>query len=159
MSDTNSQITVRNKIADETVFVPEGHIALRGGRHLRLLKIVKAKDGKHKYAAVFRVEGTGGKHHEKVVKFGAVGYDDFTKHKDKERRRRYIERHGRGREHWSSPDTPGALSRWVLWNKTSLRESIKDFKRRFHLHAGGGNTESESDSESDSEASDDSDDE
>ena len=118
------------------MFVPEEHLVLRGGRHLRLIKIVKAHDGKHKYAAVFRVEGAEGKHHEKVVKFGAVGYDDFTKHKNMERRRRYIERHGRGREHWSSPDTPGALSRWVLWNKPSLRESIKDFKRRFHLHAG-----------------------
>lgn len=132
----------------DLVYVPQEHLVLRGGRHLRLVKIVKAHDGKHKYEAVFRVEGAGGEHHEKRVKFGAVGYDDYTKHKDKERRRRYIERHGRGREHWSSPDTPGALSRWVLWNKPTFRESVKDFKRRFHLHAGGGDSDSESDSDS-----------
>ena len=110
---------------------------MRGGRHLRLLRISRAHDGKHKYEAVFRVEEAGGRHHEKHVKFGAQGYEDYTHHKDKARKSHYLERHGRGHEHWSRPDTPGALSRWVLWNKPSMRESVADFKRRFHLHGGG----------------------
>jgi hypothetical protein len=36
-------------------------------------------------------------------------------------------------EHWSKPDTPGALSRWILWNKKTLKASLKDFKRKFKL--------------------------
>jgi hypothetical protein len=36
-------------------------------------------------------------------------------------------------ENWRDPTTPGALSRWVLWNKPSLKGSIADFKKRFHL--------------------------
>lgn len=69
----------------------------------------------------------------KTVHFGAVGYEDYTTHKDPKRKERYLERHGRGREDWDDPTTPGALSRWVLWNKPTLRASIADFKRRFRL--------------------------
>jgi hypothetical protein len=36
-------------------------------------------------------------------------------------------------EHWQRPDTPGALSRWVLWNKPTLAASVADFKRKFDL--------------------------
>ena len=66
----------------------------------------------------------------KVVHFGAAGAEDFTIHGDEERKRRYLLRH-KARENWDDPRTAGALSRWILWNKKSLRESIKDFKKRF----------------------------
>jgi hypothetical protein len=36
-------------------------------------------------------------------------------------------------ENWNKPDTRGALARWVLWNKPTLKESIDDFKKRFNL--------------------------
>jgi hypothetical protein len=55
---------------------------------------------------------------------------DFTKKRDEERKRRYLSRH-RARENWNDPDSPGALSRWVLWNKPTLQDSIADYKRRF----------------------------
>ena len=71
-------------------------------------------------------------HGTKTTHFGAAGMSDFTKHKDEERKRRYIERHKR-REHWSDPTSAGALSRYVLWNKPSLSASIADYKRRFHF--------------------------
>jgi hypothetical protein len=64
--------------------------------------------------------------------FGGAGMSDYTKHKDSDRMKRYLSRH-RKRENWKSPKTPGALSRWVLWNKPSLRDSIRDYKRRFNL--------------------------
>lgn len=64
--------------------------------------------------------------------FGAAGMSDYTKHKDSDRMKRYLSRH-RKRENWKSPKTPGALSRWVLWNKPSLRDSIRDYKKRFNL--------------------------
>jgi hypothetical protein len=57
---------------------------------------------------------------------------DFTKHKDEERKQRYLDRH-KANENWNKPDTAGALSRWILWNKPTLRESIQDYKERFGL--------------------------
>lgn len=91
---------------------------------VKLLRVKKANDGKHKYIAVFD-DG-------KEVAFGAVGYSDMTKHGSETRKNRYLDRH-RKNENWNDPQSPGALSRWILWNKPSLRDSITDFKRRFDL--------------------------
>ena len=102
---------------------------LVGGERLRLVKIVKSHNKLKKYDAVFLTRDG----REKVVSFGATGYSDFTQHHDEDRKARYLERHGRGHETWSRPDTPGALSRWVLWNKKGFRASVADFKRRFRL--------------------------
>ena len=68
----------------------------------------------------------------RTVHFGASGYSDFTKHRDPQRRDRYIARH-RANEDWSSPMTAGALSRYILWNKPTLRASIADYRKRFAL--------------------------
>ena len=68
----------------------------------------------------------------KTIHFGSFGMSDFTIHKDEERKQRYLTRHQK-RENWNDPLTAGALSRWILWNKTTLRESIKDFKQKFNL--------------------------
>lgn len=57
------------------------------------------------------------------VDFGARGYEDYTMHKDPSRREQYISRH-RSRENWSARTglkTPGFWSRWLLWEKTSIR--------------------------------------
>jgi hypothetical protein len=69
----------------------------------------------------------------KTTHFGARGMSDYTKHGDKERMKRYLDRHDNGREDWNDPTTAGALSRWVLWNKPSLSASFNDFKKRFKL--------------------------
>ena len=71
--------------------------------------------------------------HEKVIPFGAKGMSDYTKHKDDTRKQRYLKRHSGMGEHWQKPDTPGALAKWVLWNKKTLRASISDYKKRFKL--------------------------
>lgn len=83
-----------------------------------------------KFTAVFRDESGA---REKTVHFGATGYEDYTTHKDEERKGRYLERHSRGGEDWNDPTTAGALSRWVLWNKPTLKASIADFKKKFGL--------------------------
>ena len=57
---------------------------------------------------------------------------DFTKHKDPERKERYLKRHKKN-ENWNNPLTAGALSRWILWNKPTLKASIEDFENRFKL--------------------------
>jgi hypothetical protein len=97
---------------------------------MKLVSIVTATDGKHKYTA--NIKDGDGKMHK--VHFGAQGYSDYTKHKDPERKRRYITRHQKT-ENWTKSGilTAGFWSRWVLWNLPSFRDSIADTKRRFNL--------------------------
>jgi len=72
----------------------------------------------------------------KIVKqthFGAEGMSDFTIHKDKERRKRYRNRH---RKDLDTGDfrRSGYLSWYVLWGDNSdLQTDIKDYKKRFKL--------------------------
>ena len=56
---------------------------------------------------------------KKTIHFGAEGMSDFTKNKDPKRKERYLKRHKK-RENWADPQTAGALSRWILWNKPTL---------------------------------------
>jgi len=91
--------------------------------------ISPSTNSKKKYMAVFTDSPSFTK---KTVHFGSAGMSDFTKNKDEERKKRYLDRH-RKNEKWDSPTTAGALSRWVLWNLPTLRASIADFKRRFKL--------------------------
>ena len=93
---------------------------------LRLISIRKSRKAEKKYDAVFERDGR-----EKVVSFGAAGMSNYTKHKNSTRKQRYIRRHTGKGEKWSQPDTPGALSRWILWNKPSFKDSVADFRRRF----------------------------
>jgi hypothetical protein len=95
---------------------------------MRLKTLRRSHNKLKKWDAVFDKDGK-----EKVVSFGAKGYSDFTMHKDVTRRARYLKRHSGMGEHWSKPDTPGSLSRWLLWGKPTLRASLRDFRRRFHL--------------------------
>lgn len=81
-----------------------------------------------KYDAIFEGQGI-----HRVIPFGARGYLDFIKSGgDEERKARYIKRH-QAREDYSDMYSKGALSRFILWNKPTLHESIKDFKRRFNI--------------------------
>ena len=84
--------------------------------------ISKSKNKDKKYDA--RIDG------KKTVSFGAAGMSDFTKHKDPERKKRYLNRH-KSREDWSDPTTAGFMSKNLLWNKPTLTESIKDTNNRF----------------------------
>lgn len=96
---------------------------------MKLKTIRKSHRKDKKFDAVF--EKDDGK--EKIVPFGAEGASDYTKHKDKTRKQRYLKRHTGKGEKWEQPDTPGALSRWVLWNKPTFDASVADFKKRFDL--------------------------
>lgn len=63
-----------------------------------------------------------------IVSFGQKGMSDYTIHKDKERKERYINRHKK-REDWTDPKTAGFYSKHVLWNKPTIGESIKDMNK------------------------------
>ena len=95
---------------------------------MKLLTIKPSTKPEKKYMAVFETDkGT-----TKTTHFGSAGMSDYTKHHDEERKERYLARH-KANENWNDPTSAGALSRYVLWNKTTLRESIKDFKSKFGL--------------------------
>ena len=68
----------------------------------------------------------------RTVHFGALGYEDYTIHRDAERKERYLARHS-ARENWNDMYTAGFWSRWLLWNKPGLAESARDISRRFGL--------------------------
>jgi hypothetical protein len=86
-----------------------------------------ANDGKHNYYIITK---SGRK-----VLFGAVDYSDFTKHKDENRRQRYVNRH-KNNDNWekSGIDSAGFLSRWLLWNKSTIKESYGDIKKNTYNH-------------------------
>jgi len=69
---------------------------------------------------------------KKTIHFGLRGGSTFIDHKDTQKKKAWMARH-RVRENWDDPMTAGALSRWVLWNKTDLNASIRDFKNKFNL--------------------------
>ena len=71
---------------------------------MKLKTIRRSHRKDKKWDAVFEKEGR-----EKVVPFGQKGYSDYTKHKNKTRKMRYLKRHSGMGEHWNRPDTPGAL--------------------------------------------------
>jgi hypothetical protein len=65
----------------------------------------------------------------KSVNFGAEGYNDFTISGDLQAKMSYIARH-KTTENWNDPQTAGALSKHLLWNKTTLSASYKDFRNK-----------------------------
>lgn len=85
------------------------------------------KEGK-KLMAIFKLENG----RTRTTHFGAEGMSDYTKHRDVERKNRYLNRH-RKNENWTAPMTAGALSRWILWNKETRGASVSDYKKRFNL--------------------------
>ena len=91
--------------------------------------IKKSTNTEKKLMAIFYEDGKK----IKTVYFGSAGMSDYTKHKDDERKKRYIARHSNGKEDWNNYMTAGSLSRWILWGKPTLTESIKDYKNRFNL--------------------------
>lgn len=96
---------------------------------MKLIKVVKSSNKIKKYDAYFLLND---KKTIKKTSFGAAGYSDYTKHNDRERKKRYLARHVIN-EDWNDVTSAGSLSRWILWNKPTLSGSILDFKRKFKL--------------------------
>ena len=94
---------------------------------LKLLQIKRSSKPEKKYDAVFERDGR-----TKTISFGTAGMSDFTKHGDEDRKNRYLKRHSK-HENWNKPDSAGALSRWILWNKPTVESGIKSYKNKFGL--------------------------
>jgi hypothetical protein len=86
--------------------------------------ITKSKKSDKKFDAM--IDG------KKTISFGEKGASDFTKHKDKDRKERYIDRH-KAREDWnvSGVKTAGFYSKHVFWNKPTLKVSIDDINKKY----------------------------
>lgn len=95
---------------------------------IKVKSFKKLKSGKKKYEITFEKNGK-----TYVRKFGAAGMSDFTIHKDRERRERYISRHKKDLR-TGDPMKPGYLSMYILWNKPSLKASLADYKRRLNIY-------------------------
>ena len=67
---------------------------------------------------------------KKTVSFGASGYSDFTKHKDEDRKNNYIARH-KPNQNWKDHTTAGSFAKNILWNKPTIKASIRDTNRKF----------------------------
>jgi hypothetical protein len=78
---------------------------------------------------VLIMEELGHKHN-----FGLKGGKTFIDGRTEKERQNYIARH-KVRENWnkSGIHTAGFWSRWILWNKPTLQESINDVEKRFNI--------------------------
>tara|TARA_R110000737_G_scaffold145233_1_gene175298 strand:- start:695 stop:1012 length:318 start_codon:yes stop_codon:yes gene_type:complete len=100
------------------------------------MEITKSKVKGKKWTATFSHFVDGKKKKIKTVSFGSAGMADYTLSKDKDQRRRYIERHNpkTTKENWNDYMSAGALSRYLLWGAyTSLDKNISAYKRKFKL--------------------------
>ncbi len=108
---------------------------------MKLLEIKPSTRRGKKLMAVF--EKNDGK--TITTHFGASNFRDFTLLNDKnspyyiknsgERekvKQSYLKRHAK-RENWSAFMTPGSLSRYILWEKPTLKSAIANYKRKFKL--------------------------
>jgi len=96
----------------------------------KFFKLEREEDGVHKWFIQFINMKTN---KLKTIKFGGYGYDDYTSFPENIREQKkinYIKRHKK-RENWEDPLSKGALSKWILWNKPSIIESLRDYLSYF----------------------------
>ena len=92
-------------------------------------QIMKSDLDNKKYKAIFYNKDRS---KVKTTHFGAKGMNDYTIHKDDERKERYLARH-KVNEDWNDYTSAGSLSRYLLWNKPSLSASFNDYLKKFKL--------------------------
>jgi hypothetical protein len=93
------------------------------------ITLTKSKRKNKKYVVSFNHNN---RHYN--VNFGGIKengepYEDYLTHKDKDRRDRYIKRHKAESRRWIHKKEnliyPSYWSRWLLWEKTNIRDAIK----------------------------------
>lgn len=94
----------------------------------KFVQLLKATNGKNKYTAVFY---DALRKRIKTTSFGDINYQSYPDHQDLQRKQNYLSRHAN--ERWDEPMTPASLSRWILWDKTTMSASYKNYRQRFKL--------------------------
>ena len=69
---------------------------------------------------------------KKTIHFGDSRYSDYTLHKDTERKKAYLSRHKH--DNYTNPNYPGFYATNLLWNKPTLKESIKNTNEKYNLN-------------------------
>lgn len=97
---------------------------------MKLIEIKPSTRKNKKLQAIFDIDGK-----KEVIHFGLKGSNTYLDHKNNEKKENYIARHEkREKTFWKNePLTPASLSRFILWNKPTLKESIQDYKKRFNI--------------------------
>jgi len=104
------------------------HVKVTFFSHEIPMKIQKSSRPSKKLMAIFD-DGSR-------VHFGAAGYGDYTVYwkRDpalaKRKRAQYLARHG-ATESWTNPRTPATLARYILWEKPTISEAVRAYKKRF----------------------------
>jgi curved DNA-binding protein CbpA len=99
-----------------------------GKKEIKLISIKRSTKKGKKLMAMFDTNGR-----KKVIHFGAAGMGDLTKHKNLNRRNRFVFRHHKDLK-TGDPSRAGFLSMFILWNKPSLQASIADYRRRLNVY-------------------------
>jgi hypothetical protein len=68
----------------------------------------------------------------KKISFGDNRYTDYTINKNDKQKELYLNRHKK--EDWTNLNKAGAWSRYLLWNRKTLKASIKDMEKLFKIH-------------------------
>ena len=69
----------------------------------------------------------------KTTQFGDSRYEDYTQHKDKERRSKYRLRHKKDLDKGNYMSA-GFLSYYILWGESAaLKTNINKYKKKFNL--------------------------
>lgn len=95
------------------------------------VEITNSKRNDKRFQAVF-YDKDGKK--IKTTQFGLKNpkIGTFIDHKNKKLKENYLKRH-QPRENWNDFMSAGSLSRYILWNKPTFQESLKDYKKIFKL--------------------------
>ena len=67
----------------------------------------------------------------KKIHFGDSRYSDYTKHKDPERKKAYLSRHKK--DNYTNLLYPAFYATNLLWNKPTLKESIRDTNNKYNI--------------------------
>lgn len=93
--------------------------------------VVEKGTGKNKKLKAIFYDAEGKK--IKTTQFGDSRYEDYTQHKDKKRRSKYLTRHKKDLEKGNYMNA-GYLSYYILWGASTSRDkNIQAYKRRFKL--------------------------
>lgn len=97
-----------------------------------LLKLTQSDRPNKRFQITMKNPETG---RNKTVHFGANSGSTFIDHQDSTKRKNYIARHRELNEDWSKQgiNTAGFWSRWLLWNKPTLEQTIKFIEKKFNV--------------------------
>ena len=68
----------------------------------------------------------------KKINFGSSFYEDYTQHKNEARKKSYLSRHKH--DNYNDVNYAGFYSTNLLWNKPTLKESIKATNEKYNIN-------------------------